>query len=79
MEFTVEIKAAGEIAGGGSEVELFLDAEAMADLVQQLAYLKQPGDHAHFMTPSWGGNSLTEDGQREGNVLVHHLRITLVA
>lgn len=78
MIFTPEIKDAAQLWEGTAEVEIFLDRKAFADLLQQLSLLKHPGDHAHFMTPSGGGQELTEQAQREGNTIVHHLRLSLV-
>ena len=78
MTFTVEIKDADELPDGKAEVEVFVDREALADLQAQLSHLKSPGDHAHFMTPSWGGQELTEEPQRDGNTILNHLRVTLV-
>ena len=75
MTFTVEIK--GVQQPDRCEVELYLDREAIEDLIKQLSFLKSKGDHAHFFTPSWGGTPLTELKQKEENTLVNHLRITL--
>jgi truncated hemoglobin YjbI len=58
---------------------MYLDREAIEDLVKQLSFLKAKGDHARFFTPSWGGNPLTEQKYGKQPTLSHHLRITLVA
>lgn len=76
--FTVEVKDANKLKEGEAEVELFLDREALTDLCTQLSFLHKVGDHAHFMTSSWGGHELTERVYRTGNSLIHHLRISLV-
>ena len=75
MTFTVEIKAVDQ--PDRCEVEIYLDREAIDDLINQLSFLKAKGDHAHFFTPSWGGTPLTEIKQKEENILINHLRITL--
>jgi Immunity protein 32 len=75
MTFTVEIKSVDQ--PDRCEVELYLDREAVEDLIKQLSFLKSKGDHAHFFTPSWGGMPLTEGKQQEENTLVNHLRITV--
>ena len=78
MYFSVEIKSADEIYQGKAEVEIYIDRESMEDLLLQLSFLKEIGDHAHFMTPSWGGGELAENGYVSGNKNVNHMRITLV-
>lgn len=77
MIFTVEIRNAHQL--DRSEVEIYLDQEAVNDLVKQLLFLKSQGDHMHFFTPSWGGTPLTEIKQKNENTLVNHLRITLTS
>jgi len=76
MTFTVEIKDVQQL--DHCEVELYLDQEAIEDLINQLSFLKSKGDHVHFFTPSWGGVPLTEQKHKEENTLINHLRITLV-
>lgn len=74
MTFTAEIK--GVQQPDCCEVELYLDREAIDDLMKQLSFLNSKGAHAHFFTASWGGAPLTELKQKEGNTLVNHFRIT---
>ena len=52
MTFTVEIKDITKPAE--CEVEMFLDEDALNDLLSQLERLKAKGDHAHFFTNAWG-------------------------
>jgi len=79
MIFSVEVKAADQLQQEPSEVEIYLDEEGLDFLLSQLAFLKQKKtDHIHLMTPSWGGDELTEDRQNPSNLLVHHLRITVL-
>jgi hypothetical protein len=78
MMFTVELKDSDKLKAGEAELELYLDRAALDDLVQQLSFLRVPGDHAHFMTPSWGGHELAEGVKRRGNTILHHLRISLI-
>lgn len=75
MTFTVEIKGIQD--QDRCEVEVYLDEEALRDLIKQLSFLKAKGDHAHFFTPEWGGAPLTERKQQTANTLVNHFRITL--
>jgi hypothetical protein len=76
MTFTVEVKNIQQ--PDRLELELYLDREALEDLLKQLTFLKAKGDHAHFFTASWGGMPLTELKQHEEHTLVNHLRVTLV-
>ena len=76
MIFTVEINDVQR--PDRCEVEFYLDDEAIRDLIKQLSMFRSKGDHAHFFTSSWGGNPLTDVKHKESNVLVNHLRITLV-
>jgi len=78
MHFSAELKDPELLREAKTEIELYLDSEGLADLLQQLAHLKEPGDHCHFMTPAWGGDSLSETPRGGDTALVNHLRITLV-
>jgi hypothetical protein len=62
---------------GAEEVEIFCDPEGLDSLINTLERLRKHRGHEHLMTPAWVGHALTEDRQRAGNELVHHLRITL--
>ena len=77
MVFSVEVRAVDQLENERSEVEIYVDEEGLDFLLSQLAFLKQKKtDHVHFMTPSWGGDELTEDKQNPNNLLIHHLRVT---
>lgn len=78
VRFTVEIRDIELWQERKLEVELYLDRNALQDLLLQLGHLKEPGDHCHFMTPTWGGSELSEVPSVEGNTIADHLRITLV-
>ena len=78
VRFTVEIRDIELWRERKLEVELYLDRNALQDLLLQLSHLKKPGDHCHFMTPTWGGGELSEEPSVEGNTIADHLRITLV-
>lgn len=75
MLFTVELKDVTAHKEGKTEVELYLDKEALADLFKQLSFLKKKGDDLHFMTQSWGGGQLAEDKQNPKNMIINHLKI----
>lgn len=77
MTFTVEIKGIERV--DRCEVEIFMDKNALLKLLSDLSHLHQAGDHVHFFSEDWAGSELTTDRQRAGNILVNHLRLTLVA
>ncbi len=60
------------------EVEIYCDKEGLDYLIKELSKLHNTGDHAHFMTPSWGMDDLSEEKVVSKNDLAHHLKLTLV-
>jgi hypothetical protein len=76
--FTVEIRDADQVERRGAQVEIYIDRASLEELLRDLRRLAEPGDHAHFMTPSWGGDMLSETPQVSTNAIVDHLKITLV-
>lgn len=80
MKITVETRCVPEAKIGDSAdvVEIYFDTEGLESLIEELSRLKEIGDHAHFMTPSWGGDELCEEKVLPINDLVHHLKLTLV-
>ena len=78
VRFSVEIRDLELWRERKLEVELYLDKHALQDLLLQLSHLKNPGDHCHFMTPTWGGSELSEEPSVPSNTIADHLRITLV-
>ena len=60
------------------EVEIYCDKEGLDYLIKELSKLNNPGDHAHFMTPSWGMDDLSEKKVVTEYDLAHHLRLTLL-
>lgn len=75
---TVEIRDPEKINGGMAEVEVFCDAEGLSLLLKQLQHLKAGSSHIHLMTPAWAGNELGEEVIGKGNLLIHHLRISMI-
>lgn len=61
-----------------SEVlELHGDREGLLHLAKILTYLaqcKEP-DHAHLMTPDWGGPGLSADPQNPDSSLFKHVKV----
>lgn len=79
MKITVEIKPTSESEKERpSQVEIYCDQEGLESLIMDLSRLKKPGDHSHFMTPSWGMDDLCEDKVEPKNDLVHHLEVILI-
>lgn len=76
MLFTIEIKGKQE---NDSEVEIYLDDEGIQLLLNRLELLKTEKGHDHFMTEAWAGNELTEKKVVPSNILVNHLRITIIS
>lgn len=61
-------------------VEVYFDKEGLDDLQARLSLIeKGETDHIHLMSETWGLGDLSEEKQREGNLLAHHLRLTLVS
>jgi Immunity protein 32 len=75
MAFTVELKGTVE---ADAEVEIYLDKDALEFLMKRLELLQKSKSHAHFATPSWAGNELTENKIGASTTLINQLRITFV-
>ena len=61
------------------EVFLSADAAGIDALIESLTYIKEGGDHDHFMSPAWGGSGLTEGLRiRTDSTAVNHLKIFFV-
>jgi hypothetical protein len=62
-----------------SEVFLSADAAGIDALIGSLTYIKEGGDHDHFMSPVWAGTELTEGLRiRTDSTPVNHLKIFFV-
>ena len=58
-------------------LELHGDREGLlqlADLLTQMAQCKEP-DHAHLMTPEWGGPGLSGDPQNTVSTMFKHVKV----
>ncbi|MCA1365962.1 immunity protein 32 [Bradyrhizobium sp. BRP14] len=74
MILTVELENAEH-----PEVAVCFDLEGLDLLISKLEALRKARDHSHLMTPSWAGDSLTEEKQGgERYELVNHLRLVRV-
>lgn len=78
MKITVETTAYRDSDDNACEIEVYLDKKGLEYLIKELECLKKPGDHVHFMTPSWGMSDLSEDKFRIENDLIHHFQVILV-
>lgn len=75
MILTVELENAEH-----PEVALCFDREGLDLLMAKLEALRNTPDHMHLMTPSWAGDSLTEEKQgAERYTLVNSLRLVRVS
>lgn len=81
MLLTVEVMPSKECNTADwdiSEVAICFDLEGLELLEYKLKLLRQgpAPDHEHLMTPSWGGDELTEEKQGDDrDILVNHLRL----
>jgi len=60
-----------------NSIEITVDADGLATLLAHLTSLV-PGDHVHLLTPSWGGEELTEVFPRPELEPIHKVTIQLV-
>ena len=58
----------------GDVIEVNFDAKGREELIRVLTRLV-PGDHEHLMTPSWGGDTLTEDFPNSDLTPVHQVNL----
>jgi len=58
------------------EIAICFDDDGLALLLKKLKFLENNNGHLHLMTPSWGGNELTEVPQGSDNyTLVNSVRL----
>jgi hypothetical protein len=61
------------------EVFISVDAAGIDALIESLNYVKNGGDHDHFMSPVWGGKELVEGTRIHADSSpVNHLKIFFV-
>ncbi|PJZ65557.1 hypothetical protein CH371_11490 [Leptospira wolffii] len=56
-------------------LDIHCDAAGLEQLILTLSRLRNKRDHEHLMTPSFGGNELSEDVQSNGSHLLHMVTI----
>ena len=77
MLLTVEIEKPdnGKISNI-AEVAICFDDDGLEHFIRRLESLRNRIDHEHLMTPSYGGEDLTENKQGgEEYMLINHLRL----
>ncbi|MEB3103713.1 Imm32 family immunity protein [Ferviditalea candida] len=57
------------------KIEIHADKYGLLFLKQKIDVLLQKGGDVHLMTPSWGGQELSEEQQNENSILLHHVKI----
>lgn len=57
------------------KVEIHANELGIEYLIEQLEELLKNKNHLHLMTPSWGGDELSEEKQGEVNRLINHVKI----
>jgi hypothetical protein len=72
MIFTVEYDPDGE-------VKIFCDTDGAKSLINFLSRLVDGKEtHYHLMTPSWGGNELTEDQFGKNTTVINQVLLNIV-
>ena len=64
-----------EINDAMESIEIFANAEGVAELICFLELALRTNDHQHLMTPDWGGDELSSELQGQSNRIVHHVKI----
>lgn len=67
-----------EIDQKSQKVELHLNEAGLTHLLDILNFIKankKQDEHYHLMTPSWGGEELTEEKQNDASNLVNHFQV----
>ena len=64
-----------EISKDGDELNIHCDDTGLENLLSIISQIKGKVGHEHLMTPSWGGNELSEDPQSEDSHLLNKVTI----
>lgn len=73
-----EFKRPSRSGDSPDQLDVFLDAEGLRDLMVHLRRLElRESDHCHFFTPDWGGYELVGKPYLPENIRVHHVKIYL--
>lgn len=68
-----------ELVKTGDALDIHMDRQGLAELIQVCKHLYERGGHEHLMTASWGGNELTEQPQSESSKLLNKVTLHLWA
>ncbi len=66
-----------ELTKEHDQIEIHANSEVLAALMRILERVLKTGQHAHLLTPQWGGSELSEDRQGHDNSLVQHVKVVL--
>lgn len=64
-----------ELSADGDELEIHGDITGLKDLSRVIQRAIDAHEHEHLMTPSWGGNELTEECQGKSSRLINKVTI----
>jgi hypothetical protein len=64
-----------ELSADGYQLDIHGDAAGLQDLLQKLQGVIRSHNHEHLMTPSWGGDELTEETQGKDARLINKVTI----
>lgn len=64
-----------EYDSDGEKLEIHANEKGLRYLKEQIEILLEHKQELHLMTPSWGGEELTEEQQGKDNILIHHVKI----
>lgn len=64
-----------EISEDGDELSIHCDDMGLENFLSVLSQIKGKVSHEHLMTPSWGGNELSEDPQSEDGLFLNKVTI----
>ena len=64
-----------EVKEGCDEIEIHGDEAGLLYLVELISKVIKYRQHDHWMTPSWGGDELSEEQQNDENRIVN--KVTL--
>lgn len=64
-----------ELSVDGDQLEIHGDIAGLHDLSRTLQRVIETHEHEHLMTPSWGGNELSEEAQGKGARLINKVTI----
>ena len=64
-----------ELTSDKEQLEIHGNRMGIQELINLLSRVVDTSSHDHLMTPSWGGNELTEEKQGESNNLINKVTV----